>query len=74
VNGPRRYRTVPNWPQSEEGTQRTTYTDGRRQLWRQVGWHGQTGAFYAYDENPKAYEPGGWSPLWLVVEDDEWPL
>lgn len=37
---------------------------------RQVGWHGQTGAFYSLDEDPKPYEPGSWSPLWIVAHTD----
>lgn len=56
---------------SAHGGQRLTYTPARSQLWRQVGWHGQTGAFYTLDEDPSLYEPGSFSPLWVLVADDE---
>lgn len=41
---------------------------------RQVGWHGQTGAFYAFDESfdgslPQ-YEPESFSPMWVVAHRD----
>lgn len=61
----------PYRPASETGAeQRTTTSDGYVQRWRQIGWHGQTGAFYALDERPADHEPGGWSPLWLLVDND----
>ena len=45
---------------------------GRRTRYtlRQVGWHGQSGAFYSLDEDPKSYEPGSWSPLWVIAHTD----
>ena len=44
----------------------TTY----RQTFRQVGWLGQSGAFYALDEDPMGHEPGGWAPLYFVAHSD----
>ncbi|MGI5153609.1 hypothetical protein [Microbispora sp. CA-102843] len=62
--------------QSEPGETKTvinTSPDGRR--WRldlrQVGWHGQSGAFYALGESPHLYETGSYSPLWLIAHADE---
>ena len=36
----------------------------------QVGWHGQTGAFYALDEDPSQYERGSWGPLYVISHTD----
>ncbi|MEU0710933.1 hypothetical protein ABZ508_26580 [Streptomyces lavendulocolor] len=47
-----------------------TVTLDRNQLWRQVGWHGQTGAFYALDEKPADHEPGSFGPLWVLVDSE----
>jgi hypothetical protein len=56
---------------SETGPEKTiTTTDGRRILLRQVGHHGQTGAFYALDEKPSLTERGGWGALWALVDDE----
>lgn len=42
-------------------------------MWfRQIGWHGQSGAFYSFDEDPSKHEPGSFSPVWLEV--DSWPI
>jgi hypothetical protein len=64
----------PHHPACEPGDERITHTfdaDGtNRQIWRQVGWHGQSGAFYALPEDPSRYEPGSFSPLWLLVDDE----
>lgn len=34
------------------------------------GWLGQSGAFYSLDEDPKPHEPGSYSPLWILADDD----
>lgn len=36
-------------------------------IWRQVGWIGQTGQFYALDEDPSRTERGSFAPLWREV-------
>lgn len=62
---------------SESGHEITyTATDkaGRRwrQTWRQVGWHGQSGAFYALGEtDPAAHEPGSYTPMYVLAHVDE---
>lgn len=54
---------------SRTGDERTYITvDGYRITFRQIGWHGQTGAFYALDEDPSKHEPGSFGPLWICVE------
>lgn len=53
---------------SEPGTEMRTMTLQGNQTWRQVGWHGQSGAFYALDERPADHEPGSYSPLWVMVD------
>ena len=62
----------PAHPASLPGSERVTYTeDGqRRQLWRQVGWHGGSGAFYALPEDPSSHEQGSFAPLWILVDDE----
>lgn len=52
------------------GSEMRTHTLEANQLWRQIGWHGQTGAFYALDEKPSDHEPGSWSPLWILVDNE----
>lgn len=61
----RPYRT-----QHEPGDERVTHTMSSRQIWRQIGWHGQSGAFYSLAEDPSRYERGSFSPLWLLVDDE----
>lgn len=68
----------PYQTESASWVERQTRTAERRQVWRQVGWHGQTGAFYSLDEDPSRFEPGSFSALWLLVDEDEhvhhvWP-
>jgi hypothetical protein len=41
--------------------------DGVRRMFRQVGWHGHSGTFYALGENPALYESGAFAPLWILV-------
>lgn len=64
--------------QSEHGPEKTTRTDTARQVWRQVGWIGQSGAFYALDERPSLTERGSFSPLWFIAHaerlDEQPPL
>ena len=45
------------------------YPDGSRWrvTYRQVGWIGGTGAFYALHENPAPTEPGSFAPLWREI-------
>lgn len=68
----------PYRAQHASGEERQTRTAEHRQVWRQVGWHGQTGAFYSLDEDPTRFEPGSFSALWVLVDEDEhvrhvWP-
>jgi hypothetical protein len=42
----------------------------RRYTYRQIGWQGHSGWFYAYDEDPSKYEYGGFSPIWVCVHSD----
>lgn len=42
-----------------------------RQTFRQVGWIGQSGAFYAVGESPADHEPGSFSPLYFVAHSDQ---
>jgi len=37
---------------------------------RQIGWHGQSGAFYALGESPSQYETGSFSPMWVIAHSD----
>lgn len=55
---------------SESGPEMRTTTPDAEQLWRQVGWLGQTGAFYALDEKPSDHEGGSWGPLWALVDNE----
>jgi hypothetical protein len=55
---------------SATGPEMRTATLNANQLWRQVGWLGQTGAFYAYDERPSEHEGGSFGPLWALVDND----
>lgn len=68
----------PYRAQHEPGHQQTvirTEPDGTRVrlVLRQVGWHGQSGAFYALDESPELYEPGSYQPLLIVVDSERLP-
>ncbi|MFE3452396.1 hypothetical protein ACFXJ8_26080 [Nonomuraea sp. NPDC059194] len=61
---------------SEPGENRTavhTEEGGRRYRYvlRQVGWHGQSGAFYALDESPHMHETASYAPLWIIAHADE---
>lgn len=47
-----------------------TRTPDAVQTWRQIGWHGQTGAFYSLDERPVDHEPGSYEPLWLLTDNE----
>jgi len=55
---------------SATGDEMHLVTDGRSMTFRQVGWHGQTGAFYALDEDPSRHEPGSFGPLWILAFND----
>ena len=62
---------------SSGGLERVTFTGPtgeRRQLWRQVGWLGQTGRVYELDKPPYGIEPGSFSPLWVLIDDDLTPM
>lgn len=52
------------------GSEMRTVTLDSNQTWRQIGWHGQSGAFYALDEKPSDHELGSWSPLWILVDNE----
>lgn len=52
------------------GSEMRTHTLDATQTWRQIGWHGQTGAFYALDEKHSDHEPGSWGPLWILVDNE----
>lgn len=60
----------PYRPAHLTANERTTRTDTHRQTWRQIGWHGQSGAFYTIGEDPTQYESASFSPLWLLVENE----
>lgn len=49
--------------------------NGRRSrvTWRQVGWHGQSGYFYALEDDIKPHytEPGSFAPLYVQAHRDE---
>lgn len=52
---------------SATGDELHLIADGKSMTFRQVGWHGQTGAFYSLDEDPSRHEPGSFGPLWILV-------
>ena len=62
------YRPAQDRQPRERHSVETTW-DGSRWdvVWRQVGWIGGTGAFYALDENPAPTEPGSFAPLWREI-------
>ena len=41
----------------------------KRVYFRQVGWYGQTGAFYGMTDDVKKTEPGGFSPIYIQLGD-----
>jgi len=55
---------------SAEGDELNIVAAGRSMAFRQVGWHGQTGAFYSLDEDPSRHEPGSFGPLWILAHND----
>jgi hypothetical protein len=62
----------PYRPMYAPGPELTVTTDIYRLNLRQVGWLGQTGAFYALDEEPlgDGYEGGGVAPLYFPAHAD----
>lgn len=60
----------PYWPTSQPGDRKVTVHRRNRQVWKQVGWHGQSGAFYALGEDPSRHEPGSFATLWVLAEDE----
>lgn len=61
----------------DRAAEKVTYTGlvgERRQLWRQVGWLGFSGQVYNLDREPSEIEPAGWSPLWVLIEDEKTPM
>lgn len=45
-----------------------------RTMFRQVGWIGQSGAFYVLGEDPeviKIFEPGSFSPMYIEIAVDK---
>jgi len=55
---------------SKTKTERNTKTVDGDQVWRQVGWLGQTGRVYSLDEKPWDTEPGGYAKLWILSYDE----
>lgn len=55
---------------SETGPVLTVQTDTSRLYLRQVGWIGQSGAFYSLDETHTKYERGGVAPLYFPAHSD----
>jgi hypothetical protein len=49
--------------------ERTTFTGGSQQTWRQVGWIGGSGTFYRPQDHPETSE-AHFSPVWAVVKDE----
>lgn len=39
----------------------------KRIVFRQIGWHGQTGRFYELDENPALSESGSFTPMYIQI-------
>jgi hypothetical protein len=71
--------TRPYRRMSEDGAELVAYSvdgSGRvfRETWKQIGWQGQSGAFYALerDARPADHEPGSFSPIWVMSDSDEW--
>jgi DNA-binding XRE family transcriptional regulator len=62
----------PHRPMSAEGPEQVLWAkDGTRDyVLRQVGWIGQSGAFYSLDEDPALTERGGFSPLLFTAHSD----
>lgn len=63
---------------SESGTEETAYQvdkTGRvtRLVYRQIGWLGQSGAFYAIGggADPMQHEPGSFAPIWAIAHADD---
>lgn len=55
----------------EPATERTTHTLDETQVWRQVGWIGQTGRVYGLDDEAGVRsEPGSFMPLWILAHAD----
>ena len=67
---PRPENTRPYRAMSATGPEITLAGEDYRQTLRQVGWLGQTGAFYALDEKPSAHEAGSFTPLWFIAHSD----
>jgi Family of unknown function (DUF6085) len=62
-------------PLHEQGDRMRTYTgDGvTTQLWAQIGEIGQSGTMYGRHETPAKTEPGGWMPLWILLDNEPTP-
>ncbi len=58
----------PYRAQSAGGPEMSPRTD-QRVHFRQVGWQGQSGAFYSLDEDPSRFERGSFSPLYIQIGD-----
>jgi hypothetical protein len=55
---------------SATGPEQTFTTSDHSYVFRQLGWLGQSGAFYSLDEKPSEHERGGWAPLYLLAHAD----
>jgi len=60
----------PHRSASAPGQEITIHTDGRVLVWRQIGWHGGSGAFYALGEDPSRFERGSFRPLWILADNE----
>lgn len=58
----------------EPGDELSITAGGTTIVFRQIGWHGQSGAFYALGEDPSKHEPGSFSPLWIIAHCDVVPV
>lgn len=43
----------------------------KREVFRQVGWLGQSGKFYDNDGEPAKHEPGSFTPIYIHLESEE---
>ena len=50
-----------------------THTLRGTQVWQQYGWLGHSGYLYALGEDPSGNEPGGFSPLYVMIENEDPP-
>lgn len=61
----------PKRPLSADGPEMTLRVGDQMATFRQIGWHGATGAFYSLEEDLKRREPGSFSPIWVIAHTTE---